>query len=183
MSLRADWVDAIFERLAVRYGAAFANAYPGIDPAAVKADWATVLHGATPRTIKHALEAMASDRPPNAAQFRALCLSAPPEPRKALPAPDSVKADPQRVAAILAAVRREPRTVAEVAKAVFAGLRQLRDDGKASPAQLDFLDRAEAGMAAPTMQSLGGFTPIDISSWPPGMRAEAEAGRIERIAA
>lgn len=78
-SLPASWVDELFARLSVRYGAAFMRQWPDTDPALVKADWAEVLGGFQNRSdaIRHGLGKLDPDRPPNALQFRALCNSGP----------------------------------------------------------------------------------------------------------
>lgn len=83
------WVDSLFARIQVRYGAAWVRMWEGIDMAAVKADWAEELGGfaARPDAIKHALGNLPTDRPPTVAQFRALCIASPQETPKALPAP------------------------------------------------------------------------------------------------
>ena len=45
MALPSSWVDHLFARLTVRYGAAFLRQWPDTDLAVVKADWADVLDG------------------------------------------------------------------------------------------------------------------------------------------
>ena len=108
--LPSRWVDELFERLGVRYGAAFMRQWPDADPAAVKADWANVLSGfgAHPDAIAYALENL-PERPVNALQFRELCRRAPAPNAPRLPAP---KADRSVAAAALAKLRtlrnREP---------------------------------------------------------------------------
>lgn len=88
MPLRADWVDALFARLSIRYGVAFSAQYRDLDPAAVKADWAEVLSGLSGEAIAHGLRCLPEDRPPNAMQFRRLCyIARPPVFGRALPAP------------------------------------------------------------------------------------------------
>lgn len=78
-TLSSSWVDALFARLGVRYGAAFVRQYADIDLEAVKADWGAELAGFRnqPTAIAYALEHMPADKPPNAAQFRALARMAP----------------------------------------------------------------------------------------------------------
>lgn len=87
MSLPDSWVDRIFSRLAVRYGAAWLRMWEGIPIDAVKADWALELHTMSGESIGYALEHLPPDRPPNVVQFKALCLSRPPSGVPALPAP------------------------------------------------------------------------------------------------
>ncbi len=84
MSLRADWVDALFARLSVRYGVAFTRQYEGLDLAAVRGDWADVLDGFSGDDIAHALQVLPADKPPNALQFRDACRRAPNPPSLAL---------------------------------------------------------------------------------------------------
>jgi hypothetical protein len=102
MSLRADWVDLLFERLAVRFGHDFLRRWEGLDMAAVKADWATELSGFSAEDITYALHHMASDRPPTSAQFRDLCRKAPRPEAKALPWPEP---NPEITAKAVAALR------------------------------------------------------------------------------
>lgn len=99
--LPESWVDALFERLTLRYGVAFMRQWEDMAPAAVKMDWACVLHGIDGQTIKRALESLPADKPPNANQFRRLCLEAIPGeayrvklalPAPKVPQPDSVRA-------------------------------------------------------------------------------------------
>lgn len=89
MPLPRSWVDALFAKLSVRYGEAFLRQYGDADPEVIKADWADVLDGfqAWPDGIAYGLRHLPTDRPPNAAQFRAICNSAPREDAMALPAP------------------------------------------------------------------------------------------------
>lgn len=117
--LPRSWVDELFGRLALRYGAAFEAQYRGLDRDAVKADWADVLDGFErfPEAIKHALSVLPVDRPPNALQFRDACRRAPRPAQLALPPPQI------------------PR---EVAERVLASIRSTRDairDSKATPAE------------------------------------------------
>lgn len=90
MPASSVWIDALFARLSARYGVAFQRQYSEIDPAAVKADWANTLDRMSADAIRAALENL-PDRPPNAGQFRRLCLEMlPGEERRqflALPAP------------------------------------------------------------------------------------------------
>ncbi len=107
MALSESWIDRIHARMLVRYGVAWMRMWEGIDPGAVKADWAEELDGfaINPDAIKHALDHLPPDRPPNAAQFKALCMTAPRFAPKALPAP---KADPAVVAAAMARIKPPP---------------------------------------------------------------------------
>ena len=86
-----SWVDALLGRLTVRYGVAFMRQYGDIDPAAVKADWARVLSGLSGEAIAGGIKNLPAEKPPNAGQFRWLCIDAMPGEANrvftALPAP------------------------------------------------------------------------------------------------
>lgn len=101
--LPESWVDSLFARLLVRYGADWSRRWDGIDMAAVKSDWAAELGGfaTRPDAIRHALDNLPADRSPTVAQFRALCIAAPQYAPPQLPAP---KAD----AALVASVKAPP---------------------------------------------------------------------------
>lgn len=103
MQLPDSWVESLFARFAVRYGAAWMRQWEGVDIAAVKADWAEQLGGTSSGGIKHALEHLPIDKPPTVGQFQALCRNAPQYAPPALPSP---KADPAVVAQVLGAVQR-----------------------------------------------------------------------------
>lgn len=77
--LPSDWLDRIFGRLALRYADQWLRMWDGLDMAVVRADWADVLAGVQhrPDALRHALEHLPPDWPPNATQFKALCDSAP----------------------------------------------------------------------------------------------------------
>jgi hypothetical protein len=104
MSLPLPWVDSLFGRLAVRYGAAWSRMWDGVDVALVKADWAAELSGLQlhPASIAYGLDHLPPDRPPTVGQFRALCIARP-EKHEALPAP---AADPAVAAAALASMTK-----------------------------------------------------------------------------
>lgn len=87
MSLPDSWADALFSKLVVKYGTAFMRQYEGVDLALVRGDWQVALAGFGGRQIAYALDNLPPDRPPNALQFKALCLRAPLEEFKRLPAP------------------------------------------------------------------------------------------------
>jgi nucleotide-binding universal stress UspA family protein len=84
-------VDLIFGKCALVYGRDFAGKWEGMSIAEVKADWLRELAYwlDRPQTIRHALETLPADKPPNVLQFRALCCSAPRESSvPELPAPE-----------------------------------------------------------------------------------------------
>lgn len=73
----ASWVDRLHTRLLARYGTAWVRKWDGVDAGLMKADWAEVLHGITADGVRYALENLPPDNPPNATQFRAICLAKP----------------------------------------------------------------------------------------------------------
>lgn len=106
MALDSRWIDALFAKLGLRYGAAFARQWPEADLGAVKADWAEVLDGTSGEAIAYALRFLHPDRPPNALQFRDQCRRMPSNdamPR--LPAP-AERADPERVKQLVAKAKQ-----------------------------------------------------------------------------
>jgi hypothetical protein len=105
MSLPAELIEALFARLAVRYGDAFLRQYAGFDLKVVRADWAGVLDGFSNDAIAYALRYLPSERPPNAMQFRDICRRAPPVDRPRLPDARAV-VDPRQVAQLVAAIPR-----------------------------------------------------------------------------
>lgn len=96
MALQIAWVDKIFARLTVRYGAGFLNRWKGLDMDAVRHDWACVLAGFEnwPEAFVFAFDHIDDEKPPTATMFRALALKAPKPERPALPQPQS---DPNRL--------------------------------------------------------------------------------------
>lgn len=94
--LHESWVDKLFARMLVRYGAAWIRMWEGIDPAAVKADWAHELAGLTGEALAHGLDHLPLDKPPTSTQFAQLCVRAPVAVRQ-LPAPKANDAHVQRV--------------------------------------------------------------------------------------
>ena len=98
MSPRAEFVDALFYRLSLRYGRVFLARWEGLSLDAVKADWARELAGYAdqPGAIEHALTLLDPDEPPTAARFRELCGTAPAPVFRAGPEPK----EPQRAAEV-----------------------------------------------------------------------------------
>jgi hypothetical protein len=140
MQMRSDWIDALFDRLAVRYGALFTRQYDGIDLAAVKADWAGMLGGLSGASLRYGLANLAP-LPPNAIQFRDICARAPVEFPAALAAP---RADQAVVAAIRDRIA-QPTDRAEDPAAV--GIRNIERAAEIRPltaGQRWVLDRCRA---------------------------------------
>ncbi len=105
MSLPADWVDRIFDKLTLTYGQVFLRRWQDLDLDAVKADWGLELAGLekTPKAITYALQNLPVDKPPTVLEFRAAARRMPPEVYIGLPA---VRVDPERVAEYTATARR-----------------------------------------------------------------------------
>lgn len=164
MAMRASWVDALFARLALRYGVAFTRQYEGLDMAAVKADWAEVLDGYEAADVAYALEHLPTDFPPTALKFREMCRNAPRCDQ--LPKLEAPKADAKRVHALLAGLSIE-RPSPEESMQRLEGLPAL------SPAQADFLRRAKRGDVSRDSDYDGGsFRPVPVEAWPEAMRKE-----------
>lgn len=105
--LPSSWVDSLFARLQVRYGASWGRMWEGLDIAAVKSDWAAELAGYAnrPEAIKHGLNHLPVDFPPNVKQFALLCRGAPVAMAPKLAAPPVSAQEKQRICALLAKAR------------------------------------------------------------------------------
>ena len=105
MSLPAAWVEKLFAKLTVTYGRDFSARWEGLDPDAVKADWAETLGGyvANPDAIGYALEHLPADKPPTVLSFAEICRRAPVAAPLALPAPPP---DPEIAKTALSAIKR-----------------------------------------------------------------------------
>lgn len=105
------WVDVLFSRLHVRYGAAWLAKWDGIDADAVKADWheqlATIFER-NPKAIAYALQNLPTGFPPNSDQFARLCTQQPPPVHHALPAPET-KPDPAFAAEVIRRIEASRR--------------------------------------------------------------------------
>lgn len=125
MSLPDSWVDALFARLAVTYGASFARMWEGVDIAAVKAHWAEELshYQQHPQAIKHALSLLPADKPPTVLQFRDLCRGCPEPTPKMLPAPP---AKPEQIAQAMKALQ----TPSDAHPKAWAHRLKRREDNK-----------------------------------------------------
>lgn len=118
MSLPKNWVEKIFARLLVRYGAAWLRLWDGIPMEAVLEDWANELDGMPGACLSFGLENLPVERPPTVAQFRAICHSKPASQQLAVAGP---AADPKRVNDVLATLHhpayRDPKQWARDLKA------------------------------------------------------------------
>jgi hypothetical protein len=145
----AEWVDAIFARLSLAYGQRFTAQWEGLNPEHVKASWRRELQGITSRGIAYALGHLPGDFPPNAMQFKALCVGAPArnDPvRTLLDGPAPTPASVARLQAAIAPLRR-PKDAKAWARALQArevgGERLSRMQREAWRTALSFSDRTE----------------------------------------
>lgn len=130
MPLPSSWVDALFAKLTVRWGAAFMRQWPDADPAHVKSDWAEALDGVSGDSIAYALRYLPT-APCNALAFRDVCRRAP---AVALPALSyhGVRAD--QAVALPALSNHGVRAHQAVVQAVVEGL-AARQNALQTPAQ------------------------------------------------
>lgn len=108
--MQSNLVDLIFAKCNLIYGRDFSGRWEGLDLDEVKADWARELGGLlnSPAAIRHGLERLNPDKPPNVLQFKALCIGAPGDtPRQvlAITGPEPTPEDKERVRSMLAGVR------------------------------------------------------------------------------
>jgi hypothetical protein len=167
-SFPPDWVDAIFARLALAYGERFQQQWGAQSPALVKASWQREMQGVTSRGIAYALGHLPPDFPPNAMQFRALCLRAPglTDPvRELLDGPAPTPASVERLRRILAGLR----TPLDDPKAWARALRDREQRGeRLGRAQRDAWraalppNRSSEGSDEPSKDA--GYSPIEGSS-------------------
>lgn len=169
MPLDSRLVDLIHTRLLVRYAAKWIALYQAVDPADVKADWANELEGVPEYAIRYALDNLSPDFPPNAAQFKSICIRRPDPIARRLPGP---KADPERVGQALATAR---------AKLARRGPLQWAYDLQESEKRGEPVTAAQrqawrdAMTEAPAGSVFSDIEVIPESSLPPAMRAEREA--------
>ena len=173
MALPSSWVDHLFARLTVRYGAAFLRQWPDTDLAVVKADWAEVLDGTRGEAISFGLRYL-PERPVNAMQFREVCRRAPPPELPRIEAAPEPKANPKRVAELVAKLVAQPDDGMTPAERVAAGLRaRLTAGERLSAAQLAMLRSCETRGAFTDQGGTVKVIPRDV--WPEAMRREVEA--------
>lgn len=141
MSIPSAWIDRIFEKLTLVYGAEFLSRWKGIPLDEVKADWVRELDGLEnrPEAIKHALEHLPTDKAPTVLQFRELTRRAPDKGLPALPAPEVNPAAVARAVAMANAAFNTP--VDRMARQREHMAMELRGE-RVSPAQRDFWRRA-----------------------------------------
>lgn len=100
-----DIIDAIFGRMAVRYGTEWLRKWEGVDMAAVKADWKHELKGFSTNLepLRYALKHLPV-KCPTVAEFRSVANSCPPPEFKQLPAPH---AKPELAKQVVGAVKQK----------------------------------------------------------------------------
>ena len=144
MSIPSAWIDRIFEKLTLVYGAEFLNRWKGVPLEEVKADWARELDGLEkrPEAIKYALEHLPTDKAPTVLQFRELTRRAPEKQAIALPPPE---VNPAAVARAIEMANKAFNTpVDRLARQREHMAMELRGE-RISPAQRDFWRRALRG--------------------------------------
>lgn len=141
MSVPSAWIDRIFEKLTLVYGAEFLNRWKGVPLEEVKADWARELDGLEnrPEAIKYALDHLPTDKAPTVLQFRELTRRAPEKQAIALPPPE---VNPAAVARAIEMANKAFNTpVDRLARQREHMAMDLRGE-RISPAQRDFWRRA-----------------------------------------
>ena len=108
MQLPSEWVDRIFEKLALVYGRDFLGRWDGLDMGAVKADWARELgrFANAPDSIRFALDNLPVSKPPTVLEFKHLCNRAPEYLPALLRPPQPSAEQKQKVQAMLQDARR-----------------------------------------------------------------------------
>lgn len=172
MPLHLRYVDEIHARLAVRYGTAWSAKWQGLDQDAIRADWAEVLDGMQPASIRKALESLPPEFPPTATAFRA--LGAIPEEHK--PAPKLPPPDPvglKRIAGAMGGATTRLETPAEW----MARLQREVETRAASKARAAHFRTAVGNghYSGATVEQIGDFRPIPRDRWPESMRAPEPA--------
>lgn len=72
--MRASWVEALFLKLAARYGTLFLDRYAGVPQQLLIAEWSVELAGYTPDEIRRGLDGCRALKfPPTLPEFLALC--------------------------------------------------------------------------------------------------------------
>lgn len=166
--LDARYVERIFTRMLVRYGTAWTRMWEGVEPEAVKADWADQLSGfeRNPDALKYALEHLPAERPPTVAQFKELCIRAPGPAYKALPPP---KRDPKKAAQVLGEIRSAFKPKEQPLQWAY-DLQERESRGEQlTPAQR--VAWRDALAQAPASFRSGEFTPVPEQYLPPAMRS------------
>lgn len=172
MPLPAAWVNALFDRLTVRYGESFQRQYGKLDPELVKADWAQVLDGMRdhPEAIAWALDHLPADYPPTALRFRDLCRAAPRHEAPALAAPVASR---EVVHAAIARINASVASISDTSrwgpKDTIARLEAIEASGRTLTAAQRSILRELRALVAPV-------APINQDELPPRISLPSESG-------
>lgn len=108
MPLSDDWTDSIIRRLHTRYGTSWTAKWASLPPEDVRDDWAAELEDLSYERVKYGLKHLPPDFPPNAGEFKAICMEmrAPevPQPLR-VEGPPATPIDRERVKKMLRDVR------------------------------------------------------------------------------
>lgn len=174
-SLPNDIVEMIFTRMSVAYGAAWAQMWAGVgDLSMVKAQWATELAGYANNVdaIKHALDHLPVDWPPNSLQFRVICMGAPErlrDPAPQLPGMPEKKADITRLNAAMERYEELAKERAKNPKQWAQDLKEREERGeRLTEFEQNAWRRALRVIGLTTMA--GDFKPVPFDALPPDMQ-------------
>lgn len=176
MPLPTSWVDAIFARLTLRYGAAFLRQYADLDTAAVKADWAQVLEGFDGPSVQYALLYLPSS-PPNAMQFRDICRRSPrADEAPQLEAPVDRAGAARAMAMIRAALNADDGNISPAQKCIN-NIERIAQTRKLTPSQVWVLECCRRQVLGEPIDSgvTQSATMIPAEALPPGMRKAEES--------
>lgn len=165
------WVESLFSRMAIRYGAVWLNHWQGIDLDAVKLDWSNELAGLSNEALKYGVVNLPLDKPPTLGQFKAVCLRSPVGVQRMLT--DDVKADPERVRQLT-----EKAKLATAIKRKSANRLQWAYDLQEREKNGEHLNQVQSQMWRDALRTpavaLGDFKCIDPTCLPPAMRPREE---------
>ena len=171
MPLPTSWVEHLFAKLAIRYGAAFLRQWPDADPTIVKADWAEVLEGFDGQSLAYGLRYLPAT-PPNALQFRDICRRSPVAEAPRLEGPEPV-ADPGRVRAIVARLKDRPDDMTPAQRCAVYIRQVAKARGGMTGAQR--MQLAAIELVSASDAPMGEFASIPVDVLPPAMRQEQAA--------
>jgi hypothetical protein len=142
-------ITRLFDRMTTRYADAWVRKWEAVNPASMAEDWIEVMDGISAEGVKFGLQNL-PDRPPNASEFRSLCMSmpVPVEPMPALPGPS---ANPEFVKGEVQKMNLMAKPAGFDFKAWAWRLKAREESGeKLSKAQRDMW-RAALGVEAPAV--------------------------------
>jgi hypothetical protein len=142
MDTSQPWVERLFFRLQVRYGARWSRMWEDIDPLAIKADWEECLGNLYlrhPEALVYGLEHL-PENPPTSDQFRAICLRAPDNTPR-LPPPNS-KGNRELMDEVRRMMVESSKEKDAMTPAAYCAMRLRRHD-RLGPAQRAMLESCE----------------------------------------